>query len=61
MLCRADSSPNTVLDISPFEITDAMIEQLVEGMDIIDKIANVAVGSGARPIEEVKIIKASII
>jgi len=35
--------------------------EVVEGMDIVDKIANVPVDAGDRPIEEVKIIKASII
>lgn len=35
--------------------------KVIEGMDIVDSIAKVEVGSGDRPIEEVKIIKASIV
>ena len=35
--------------------------KVIEGMDIVDSIAKVEVGSGDRPVEEVKIIKASIV
>ncbi len=35
--------------------------KVIEGMDIVDKIANVKTGSGDKPIEEVKIIKAEMI
>ena len=35
--------------------------EVVEGMDIVDKIAKVQVGQGYKPIKEVKIIKATLI
>ena len=35
--------------------------KVIEGMDIVDKIAKVETGPGDRPIKEVKIIKAEII
>lgn len=35
--------------------------EVIEGMDIVDKIAKVQVGAGDRPLEEVTIVKASII
>ncbi|MBU2503472.1 MAG: peptidylprolyl isomerase, partial [Nanoarchaeota archaeon] len=35
--------------------------KVVEGMDVVDKIAKVATDSQARPVEEVKIISASIL
>ena len=35
--------------------------KVIEGMDIIDKIAKVQTGAQDRPVEEVKIIKASLI
>jgi len=35
--------------------------EVVEGMDVIDKIANLPTGAGDRPVEEVKILKASVL
>jgi len=35
--------------------------EVVEGMDIVDKIAKVAVGAGARPVEDIVILKAVVI
>ena len=35
--------------------------EVIEGMDVVDKIAKVETGPGDRPVEEVKIIKASIV
>jgi peptidyl-prolyl cis-trans isomerase B (cyclophilin B) len=35
--------------------------EVIEGMDVIDKIANVQTGTADRPVEDVKIISASIV
>lgn len=35
--------------------------EVIEGMDVVDKIQNVATGAGDRPVQDVKIIKATII
>ena len=35
--------------------------EVVEGMDVVDKIGNVATGAEDRPVKEVKILKASIL
>ena len=35
--------------------------KVIEGMDIVDKIGNAETGAGDRPVEEVKILKASIL
>jgi peptidylprolyl isomerase len=35
--------------------------EVVEGMDVVDKIAGVAVGAGDKPVEDVVILKASVV
>lgn len=39
----------------------AVFGEVIEGMDVVDKIGGVAVGAGDRPVKEVKILKASVI
>ena len=48
-------------DKQPLTSKHPVFGEVVEGMDIVDKIANVEVERGDRPVEEVKIIKASVI
>jgi peptidylprolyl isomerase len=76
-LSMANSGPNSggsqffinLVDNSPLDYDDMrspgskhpVFGEVVEGMDVVDKIANVQTGGGDRPVEEVKIIKASVI
>jgi peptidylprolyl isomerase len=48
-------------DKQPLSSKHPVFGEVVEGMNVVDKIANVQTGGGDKPIEEVKIIKASII
>ncbi len=54
---------NTYLDWDkpPTTSKHPVFGKVVEGMDIVDKIASVKVDSAGRPAEEVKIIKASFV
>jgi len=48
-------------DKQPLSSKHPVFGEIIEGMDVVDKIANVQTGAGDRPITEVKIIKATII
>lgn len=54
---------NTYLDYDkpPFTSKHPVFGEVVEGMDVIDKIGNIQTGAGDRPLEEVKIIKAKVL
>ena len=54
---------NSFLDYNKQPITSKhpVFGEVVEGMDVVDAIANVQTGVGDRPTEEVKIIKATIV
>ena len=39
----------------------AVFGKVVEGMDVVDKIGNLPTGPGDKPVEDVKIIKASVV
>ena len=48
-------------DKQPLSSKHPVFGEVVDGMEVIDKIANVATGVGDKPIEEVVIVKASVI
>jgi peptidylprolyl isomerase len=54
---------NTFLDWDkePSQSKHPVFGIVVEGMDVIDKIAKVAKGPGDRPVKEIKILKATIV
>ena len=48
-------------DKQPLTSKHPVFGEVIQGMEVIDKIANLETGANDKPIEEVKIIKASII
>lgn len=54
---------NTFLDFDKQPLTSKhpVFGEVIEGMDIVDLIGSVKVGAGSRPVEEVKIIRASVV
>lgn len=48
-------------DKQPLSSKHPVFGEVVEGMDVIDEIANVQTGAGDKPVEEVVIVKASVI
>lgn len=56
-----DNSPLDFDDMRQPSSKHPVFGEVTQGMDVVDKIANVAVGAQARPVEEVVIIKASIV
>ena len=54
---------NSMLDFDkqPLSSKHPVFGEVVEGMDVVDEIANVAVGPNDRPVEDVVILKAVII
>lgn len=68
-LSMANSGPNTggsqffinLIDNNFLDGKHPVFGKVIEGMDIVDKMANVQTDNSDKPIEEVKIIKAEII
>jgi len=68
-ISMANAGPNTgssqffinLVDNNFLDSKHPAFGKVVEGMDVIDKMAKVEVGAGDRPIEEVKIISAKLI
>src|SRR3989344_5907067 len=68
-IAMANSGPNTggsqffinLVDNNFLDSKHPVFGKVIEGMDIVDKIANVKTDSNDRPIKEVIIIKATII
>jgi len=68
-IAMANAGPNTgssqffinLVNNNFLDTKHPVFGKVIEGMDVVDKIAEVQTDSNDRPIEEVKIIKASII
>ncbi|MFC1740961.1 peptidylprolyl isomerase [Nanoarchaeota archaeon] len=68
-LSMANAGPNTggsqffinLVDNKFLDTKHPVFGKVVEGMDVVDKMAKVEKGSGDRPVEDVKIIKAEMI
>ncbi|MFH1064395.1 MAG: peptidylprolyl isomerase [Candidatus Woesearchaeota archaeon] len=68
-LSMANAGPNTggsqffinLVDNSFLDGKHPVFGKVVEGMDVVTKMGKVKTGSGDRPVEEVKIIKAELI
>lgn len=68
-ISMANAGPNTggsqffinLVDNNFLDSKHPVFGEVVEGMDVVDKIAAVQTGAGDRPVTEVKIIKATII
>lgn len=68
-ISMANAGPNTgssqffinLVDNNFLDGKHPVFGEVIEGMDIVDKIANVATKAGDKPVEEVVIIKANII
>ena len=48
-------------DKQPLSSKHPVFGEVVEGMDVVDVIAGIAVGAGDRPIEDVVILKAVVL
>ena len=65
----ANSGPNTggsqffinLVDNNFLDSQHPAFGMIIEGLDVIDEIAKVQTDQGDRPLEEIKIIKASLI
>jgi len=68
-LSMANSGPNTggsqffinLVNNNFLDGKHPVFAKVIDGMDIVDKIAKTQTGSGDRPVEEVKIIKAELV
>ena len=68
-ISMANAGPNTggsqffinLVDNNFLDLKHPAFGEVIEGMEVVDEIASVQTGSGDRPVEEVKIIKAKIL
>ncbi len=68
-ISMANAGPNTgssqffinLVDNNFLDTKHPVFGEVVEGMDVVDKIGNVVTGAGDRPVEEVVIKKASVL
>ena len=70
-ISMANAGPNTgssqfFINVNPqgnnfLDTKHPAFGKVIEGMDVVDKIAKVQTGAGDKPLQEVKIIKATII
>ena len=68
-LSMANAGPNTggsqffinLVDNNYLDGRHPVFGQVTQGMDVVDRIAQVKTGPGDRPLEEVKIVKATVV